>query len=253
MFKLKWTPLLAVIVLVGCDQTDSGSVATSQIAADFKVISTSSDPDAKVMVTAKLTRTREFNAPQLELDPGDELTVTAAGVTTTLHRSPLLFVTQYEAEVDNASTHTQFVIAFNRVEDTSAPSSIAQLPDPFDISPMAASYHLGDTILLTWTAAVSEDEVMFYSHRTSCEVDDDTVEGTSFIARLVTGDTVDDGTLSLNIDDFIYNVDRDTLVACEAHITLERRQEGSVDPNFGAGGDFIAIQERSLEFEIVLP
>lgn len=253
MLKLKWTPLLALIFVVGCDQTDSGSVATSEVAADFKVISVSSDPDDKVMVTARLTRTREFNAPQLELDPGDELTVTAAGVTTTLQRSPLLFVTQYEAEVDNASTHTQFVIAFNRAEDTSAPSSIAQLPDPFDLSPMAASYPLSDTLLLTWTPAVTEDEVMFYRHRTSCEVDDVTTEGTSFIARLVTGETVDDGTLTLNIDDFIYNVDRDTLVACEAQVIFERRQEGSVDPNFGAGGDFMAIQERSLEFEIVLP
>lgn len=237
--------LLAVALsLQGCSVTDSENVRTAGISAHIDVVSKSSNPNGDTTVTANLQSGSGFNGTDLKLTGGDRLYVTADGARYDLTLADDLVSIYYKARVPSASTHTEYVISFDREEDTSAPSSTVMLPEPFDIEALAKdTYDFDETVTLAWSPGGTGKMVVHYSF--DCR---DQSGGTPTLFG-IRPDIADDGDYQLDLSDILSDQD-EPLVACEGELRLKRTRNGNLDPNFGEGGSIEGVQERTVTFDV---
>lgn len=236
--------LALTLLLQGCSVTESENVRTAGISADIDVTSTTSDPDGQSRVKVTLRSGSGFTGTELELTGGDRLYVTVDGDRTLLSPSSGLFSTGYEAMVSSTSTHTEFLISFEREEDTSAPSSTVMLPEPFEVDePAQSHYRFDDEVRLTWSP--SGDGHIQLGYVFDCTLKNGEYRVLSGLHPLVD----DDGSHTLKLGNLIPDGE-DTMSYCGAEVVLKRTQDGQLDPNFGEGGSIQSAQERTATFAV---
>ena len=236
--------LAFILLLQGCSVTDSENVKIAGISADIQVTSNSSNTDGHARVTVNLQSGSGFNGTDLKLTGGDRLYVTVDGQRFTLSQSSDPISTYYEALVPSTSTHTEYLISFEREEDTSAPTSTVMLPEPFDIQALAQDeYGFDENINLQWSPAGSDKVILQYNF--DCR----TQSGArNAIVGLRPG-IQDDGDHTVDLSDLI-SKGEDPLTSCDGEIRIRRAQTGRLDPNFGEGGSIEGVQQRKVTFDV---
>ncbi|WP_189613603.1 hypothetical protein [Saccharospirillum salsuginis] len=232
------------LLLQGCSVTDSENVKTAGISAAIEVVSTSSDPNAQAHVSASLQSGSGINGTDLKLTGGDRLYVTADGQKIPLSESSSPIGTTYEAWVSSSSTHTEYIIGFEREEDTSAPSSTVMLPEPFDIQSMAKeTYGFDEDVDLNWSPSGDNKVSILYTFDCRTESGDNRMFGG------LRPSVDDDGHYAMDLSDVIPDGE-DPVTACDADVAIQRTQKGQLDPNFGEGGSIKGVQKRTVTFDV---
>lgn len=220
--------VIAVLGLIafGCtEDVDSNDIKTSGIYADMEVLATG---NGRSTVTVALKPGGSRSNTYLEMEGEDELVAAVDDEDRRLGKSG----NYYKATFDTEAGDTEFVVSFNRAdEDVSAPDSNVTLPDPFELEGIPDSVSRAEEIEVTWSPTSDDEE---------WELDGD--------CMFPNGSDVDEsGTLSLSANDYDLHDDEDE-ETCEATLCVERTRRGEVDPAFGEGGVFVAIQRRCVSF-----
>ncbi|MFC3851663.1 hypothetical protein ACFOSD_04865 [Salinispirillum marinum] len=234
--------LFLLATLQGClAQTESENIKTKGIAATMTVVTKGAwggSADVKVTLRAG----SGFGGTNIELSSGDTLSVRANGRSYRLSKHTDLFSVYYLAKVPEVYHNTEFVVSFNREEDTSAPSSTTALPEPFNItSEQNQTYNYKDKIPIHWEPSQPRS-TMQLSYTLTCR------QGSSSSLIVFTRGIPDSGSYNLNLHSHF--ADEDPFDSCRGEATLNRRLAGTLDPNFGAGGSIMGIQERTLKFKL---
>ena len=223
---------LGAIGLVACQGTedvDSTDVRTSGVYADMQVVATG---DGQSEVTASLWVGGEDSNTYLDLQGDDNLVASAGNDSRSMTRRG----EEYEAVFDADAGGTEFNVAFKRGrDDTTAPHSHVVLPDPFVLAGLdprdTASRSEGFT--LTW--------------QTSSAGNDMRLALTGGCLHGERNEISDSGSITFNADDLETDLGHED-DTCDAEICVERYRSGAVDPAFGEGGEFDAIQRRCISF-----
>jgi len=232
------------LLLQGCSVTDSENVRTAGISANIEVVSTSSDPEVQALVSVSLQSGSGINGTDLKLTGGDRLYVTADSQKIALSESSSPINTSYEAWVSSSSTHTEYIISFEREEGTSAPTSAVMLPEPFDMQSLAKdTYEFDDEVDLNWSPSGDGKVRILYTF--DCR----TLSGENRMLGGLRPSVDDDGHYALDLSDVISDGD-DPLIACDADVNIKRTQKGQLDPNFGEGGSINGVQKRTVSFDV---
>ena len=231
--------VLALVVaagVMGCaEDVDSTDVRTSGVYADFEALATG---NGSTEVSAELRVGGARSNTYMRLVGDDTLTASSAGVAKELGTRSFGDRWWYEVDFDGEEDAT-FAIRFDRGdEDEGAPNSEARLPPPFVLSGFASGGDISRAsgVTFTWEAAETKDFEVRWRVNGDCLLPDSgTISG--------------DGELFLGDRKFTLREDADD--TCDGEIHIERVREGSVDPAFGEGGEFEAIQRRTVTFRSV--
>ena len=236
--------LLFAFALSGCSNTASENVTTQGIHADIRVVANGS---GSTVVRAELeVGSGGVGATQLELSPGDTLTVTANGIERTMVKdTSIIGDIDYSTSFPFDDANTLFVVAMNRQNATDAPNSNVALPDGFVISMPTSStvYSTGQNIGIVW-APSGTPVVPSASVTISCTLTSGLVM-TGFQDIPLSRDT---GSASVPVDSAMPFGSIDTSRLCEGTIFLERIRNGSLDRNYGEGGRITGEQYQEGRF-----
>lgn len=234
--------LLLLANLQGClAQTDSENVKTKGIAATITAV-INGDWGSGAEVNVTLRAGSGFGGTAIELSSGDSLSVSADGKTYRLSRVWSPFSVYYRATIPEVYQNTEFVVSFNREEDTSAPTSVATLPDPFNItSKQNQTFNYKDKIPVRWESGQPRS-TMQLSYTLTCK------QGSSSTLIVFTREISDNGSYDLDLHSHF--ADEEPFDSCRGESVLHRRLAGTLDPNFGAGGSIMGVQERTLRFRL---
>jgi hypothetical protein len=235
---------LFVFTLGGCSDTASENVTTQGIRAEIRVVA---DGSGSTAVTAQLTvGSGGIGATQLDLSPGDSLTVTANGFEKTMIKdASFLGDIQYTASFAFDDPNTLFVVAMNRNAATDAPNSNVTLPDGFIIRmPTSATvYTIDQNIGIVWapsgTAIVPTVSV--------------TIDCTLMTGQTATGSqhislSADTGFASTSVVSAMPTGVIDRRRLCEGMVYLNRIRNGNLDRSYGEGGFITGEQYKQRPF-----
>jgi hypothetical protein len=225
---------LTSLWLSGCSVVNSTDVKTSSISAN---ITATAKGNGKTTIDASFYVGSGFNGTKIEIKSPDKLVAYAGGDSKSMKKkSDVLNNVSYQATFNNDSVNTTFRVAFNRRNDTSAPTSTVQLPDPFTASLSSSSVKYGDEVTVKWDPASNG--------KMSIEAESD-CGGTQYSYSET---TKDDGSTQFNANKLISS-DKD-FSSCTVKISLARSKKGSLDSNYGKGGSIYAKQVRNLSFKL---
>lgn len=225
--------LVLALALVGCtEDVESTDVKTSGIYPEFTVTATG---NGRSQVEARLKVGGNNSNTFLDLTGGDTLEVTADGTTKTLDGSN---GHRYIATFDVDDGGTEFIFAFLRDDDDSAPMSVVELPEPFDLEVTSDDVvRTEDDVTFTWDPPGDGDINVHVDG--SCLFFEDQ-------------DTPDDGDHSVPPEDLEGPGDDDG-DECTGTVELTRQQGGEIDSAFTEGGEIRARQVRSGTFRSLPP
>ena len=236
--------LLLAFAFSGCTNTSSENVTTQGIHADIRVVA---DGSGFTSVKAELeVGSGGVGGTQLDLAPGDTLTVTANGIEKTMVKDiSILGDIDYTTSFAFDDANTLFVVAMNRDNAIDAPNSNVTLPDGFVISMPTSStvYTTDQNIGIVW--APSGTQITPSASVTiSCRL-------TSGL--LMTGFqniplSRDSGSASVPVSAVMPLGAIDTSRLCEGTIYLERFRNGVLDRNYGEGGQITGTQYQEGQF-----
>jgi hypothetical protein len=226
---------VAGLWLLACTNTESENVKTKGIHADIDITATG---NGQTTVDASL-RVGSASNTYLNLTGGDELFALKGTEKKEMSERQLLGAVWYSATFDVDAAETEFVVAFERESDASAPNSHGTLPAAFSLSAPAESAEFGrvaDTVTITWSPTVTgnTDRMHVYANGTCIQAYDKDLDG-------------DPGTATIPPNTFKEPTDTDQQgKTCDVTIELRRTRPGQVDPAF-EGGDVIGRQVRSVK------
>lgn len=231
--------LLPLLALIACESVDSEAIRTDAMYADITV-------ETDGAGTATVGTTLRVGGPTsntfVELAGGDALRVKAGEQAADLTEQSFWEMHSYSADLPIDAEDTEYVIAFERSIDTSAPESMVSMPAPFDlIAPEAPEG--GDTfsrdadpITITWEPAEGGDDMIV-------EVESDCTVHETFALQ------GDPGTFTIEPGDLMtWDSMADT--TCSAEIHVLRSRAGQLDAAYGEGGTIRAIQRRIVEVRL---
>lgn len=216
------------------EDVDSVNVKTAGMYADFSVTARAGDQSE---VRAAILIGGSGSNTYAELSAGDVLTATSGDETKTLteESGSVGDVHIYHATFAGAEDGQVFTVSFERADDESAPDSATALPEPFAITAPLAGVDVSraDALTVSWTPATSEavdirlngDCTIIQTHTSSTDTGSHT-----FPAGSIDTSASNEG------------------ATCDVELTVKTRAAGSIDPAFGEGGKFDAIQERTITF-----
>lgn len=225
--------LIALSFAFGCSE-DVGSedIRTGGLYAKYEAVSYgngSTEVEAQIRVGGDSgTWVQLNNGEQIEVSIPDETIVLAHDEQGERHYYRGELSTDESVEINVALLRTD--------ADIDAPNSKATLPVPF--SAEFEDIDSGDTVKRGSSVKVAWDNTS--SGEMNWDIAGDCIWSDS-------GTTSDDGSLTISADS-IKVQDLDQGESCEVTVTLERANEGTVDSEFGEGGEFLAYQRRSVEF-----
>jgi hypothetical protein len=225
--------LLTLSALVACEAVDSVDVMTDGVYAD---ITAEAEGDGTTRTSAILRVGGATSNTFMELVETDTLTASTGDETQTMIDTSIGDFHAYVADFDVEAEDTEFVVAFEREVDESAPNTTMSLPALFDVTGPEEAVTFSrseEDITLTWEPSGSEDE-MYWSVTGDCFYD---AEGE------IDGDP---GTVVVEAG-ALESVDEDEPTTCEATLTLTRSRLGDLDPNYGEGGAVFGRQIRSVD------
>lgn len=223
---------LLTTALVGCTESvDSDAVRTKGIYAKYEALAVG---NGSTRITADL-RVGGPNGTYVNLTGGDKLVATVNDSDKRLSKNGSLYRTNFS--VDNAGTDIR--VAFVRTEDEDAPDSEVTLPAGFKLEVDEDIVERDEVVTVSWAPKGTSSTQIEWSVNGDC-------------IFLDTGKTADDGsfTLSSSQIDVKPSAEDET---CDITVTVDRVSTGSVDSAFGEGGEFKAIQRRTVTFTSVPP
>lgn len=242
---------IATLTLIsGCGgSAESEDIRTPGIHAEFKVTA-NGNGSTNVSADLEVGSGGILGATDLSLSGNDTLSATSDTVTKPLDKeTDFLGEITYETTFSGDAEGTQFVIAFEREGDTSAPNSYVSLPEPLVVnSPVTDDrFDFDEDITLTWEASFNSDELRVQT-QSECPI----AGGSSFSGSSFT--TVDDGSFTISALEALGSAhdDSPSQSICEVKIIIRRVNIGHLDPNFGEGGSIEGVQKRTIEISVVL-
>jgi hypothetical protein len=228
-------PFFALLLIAasgsGCASVDSSDVLTSGIYPNFTASTDGSGTRAEAILRVGGASSNTF----VSLSGDDSLTVTADGTTTTLTQTQLGDYSVYSADLEPDAEDASFTFALVRTSDAGAPSSIASLPAPFELTAPSADSVISraDDILVSWEPSGEQDTILV-EWATDC---------TWTYEVEVDGDT---GSYSIPAAD-VELIDGHEDESCAGTLTVTRRRGGTLDPAFEEGGTVYGRQTRSVD------
>ena len=238
--------LLLMFVASGCSNTSSENVTTQGIHADIRVIA---EGNGSTTVRAELeVGSGGIGRTQLDLSPGDSLTVTANGIQKTMVRDGSIFGDiEYVTSFPFDDANTVFVVALIRNAGTSAPNSTVTLPDGFNVlSPTSSTiYSTSQNIGIVWAPSGTS-----ITPSITVTVECRRLSGiTAFNLRFLSLSS-DSGTTSIPVASVMPTGILDTARLCDGTVSFERVRTGNLDRNYGEGGQITAEQHQDGHFFI---
>jgi hypothetical protein len=228
--------IASVVVCAACTSIQSADIKTAGMSAMMQVVA---DGTGRTAVTAQLNVDNN-STDFVDLSSGDTLVATAGGPSQTMARSDFAGAISYQTSFSGRdAAGTQYVIAFNRTSDVSAPLSTCVMPSPFAITAPTANgtpSRANSDIVVTYNNSGTQDP-MTWSAGGDC------VKGE--VGGSVPGDT---GSFTIAKGSLVPNDPTQMTVTCQAHITLTRERVGQLDSHFGSGGGINAQQVRTVTF-----
>ena len=243
---IKYVVCFAILIaMTGCSSTDSENVKSGGIYASITV-EADGGGDTKIWTTLQVGN--GLLATDLELSPTDHLLAYANGITKIMEYDGFpLFVT-YQTAFPFDDEDTEYRIELNRSKDISAPNSVVTMPPPFSItSPAGLSYTKDATVTVNWEPAYSLDR-MLINYSVNCIGSD----GEKHPAFYTVGAT-DNGQRDIVVSEILSNASpkfTDSSKGCSLEITVTRQRKGTIDPNYGEGGEISASQTRRINASI---
>ena len=220
---------LALFTATACTSVESSDIKTSGIYADLWAVS---DGEGTSYSEAILRVGGATSNTFVTLSEGDDLTATVAEVTENMTEQNIGEIYSYRADFSTADADVDYVIALERTEDESAPSSVMSLPLPFVMDPVGSEYSRDDDdIVLTWDNQQSEIMKIW-------------IEGTCIHNQYHDNET-DAGIYTISSDS-LEPIDPEANANCEIEITLWRSRPGDVDSAYGEGGVAWGYQRRKI-------
>ena len=172
----------------------------------------------------------------VQLNNGEKLEVSIPDETITLKHDEQGDRHYYRGELGTDKSVEINVALLRTDADIDAPDSKATLPVPFAAQfvniDQGDDVQRGNSIKIEWNNTSSG--------KMNWELDGSCIWSES-------GTTNDDGSLTIAADSIeVQNLDKGD--SCEVTVTLERANKGSVDSEFGSGGEFRAYQRRNVQF-----
>ena len=240
--------VVCIAVISGCSSTSSENVTTEGIAADINIVADGSGSTG-VRVFLEVG-SGGLGATSLRVGPSDSLTVLANGIQKTLIEDSSIFGQfSYTASYDFDDAGTLFVVSFLRDNGVSAPNSTVTLPDGFFVASPTGNdiYGTNESISIVWTpnntSIVPTIQVTLTCTQTN---------GIAIVAFQNVALTSDSGIAALPVAAVMPIGELDTSKLCEGRVDLSRLRRGSLDPNYGEGGNITAEQFERTQFFVDL-
>lgn len=223
--------LCVPLALAACTTVESDNILTSGIHAQ---IAARASGDGTTDVSATLFLGNPANLNFVDLTGDDQLIASHGSDSRVMSETIILNIVGHHAVFPSDLEGDEFVVDFSRSVDGGAPESIASLPAPFELDPIAATSRAA-ALEVSWTPAGSLDAMHWEAigeciEATSADIVDDT--GLASIAP---------GTLrkrqGTNIPD-----------SCSVTLTVVRSRPGDLDPGYGEGGTIAGEQIRKVMF-----
>ena len=228
----RWGAVVAITLVVGCAKVESEDVATSGVHADIRA---SADGSGSTQVRTTLRVGGATSNTFLDLAGDDKLEVTQGETTQSPAREELLEAVSYVSSFPVDAADTEFKVAFLRSIDDGAPDSRVVLPAPFAITaPAAESTHSRVVdVTLEWSPSAGGDAMTWIASGNCVQMRSGNIAG-------------DPGLLVLPAGTFVAH-ENQTTATCEVTVTVHRTRGGTLDPNYGEGGNVRGEQVRRLE------
>ena len=235
---------LIVFAVTGCSQTSSENVTTQGIHADIRVIAEGNG--STTVIAALEVGTDGIGQTQLDLGPGDSLTATANGIQKTMVKDTSIFGDiEYITNFSFDDANTLFVIALSRTNGASAPNSNVNLPDGFDVlSPTISTvYSTGQAISIVWAPSGTS-----IKPSVSIKIECTLTSGIPMIGLKFVPLSSDTGSASIPVSSVMPVGTIDTTQLCDGTVYFERVRFGSLDSNYGEGGQITGEQYQKGHF-----
>lgn len=220
--------IVALAALSGCTETlDSDLIKTKGIAATVEV---SADSETSTRVHVVLQAGGDESNTYIELQSGDTLYASADDERKSMDR---VDEGEYDADFGTGLGGTEFVVDFQRADDTSAPNSRGILPDAFTLDAIEDDLSRAtDDLVITWDGGDSSGMNIVLDGSCIYQFDEDVSDTGSY--------TIKAGEIE--------STGQDNPEDCELTATLTRSTSGSPDPAFDAESDVVLRQIRSTSF-----
>lgn len=232
--------MAASLALVACEKVDSGDVATDAVYAELRA---TADGSGNTELYAALKTGGANSNTFLDLITGDELLGYQDTTAQVMGEQSLGNARWYTTAYAIDAADTPFRIAFLRTQTpehncnaVSAPQSNVTLPSPFNITGPAANTtfsRAADDVVVTWDTSGQADPMSWVMAGDCIEIRAGDING-------------DPGTLTIAANQFVALQDHET-ETCSVTISIRRIRGGTVDPNYGEGGEFLGRQLREID------
>ena len=228
--------------LAGCSgqTTNSDEIQTETIWANITV-----DSDGERARVATELNVSGPNGNNLNLTSGDQLTVTAGGISATLEKDLDFLDIDYQGYIHATASDTLFTIALKRPNDVNAENSTVTLPKSFTIhSPIENQVYQGnEAIDIHWDGLEANNSIHM-ELISECK----TITGGNLL-QVETYSTDDDGQYQVVPNDLemFKNTNVDMSKRCTFEVYLQRKNFGNTDPLFKNSSRISATQYRKVK------
>lgn len=236
--------VLGALSIVSCTEIDSRDLRSSGFHADIDVYSAG---NSQTNVWVRLSSGSGIDADEIDLSAGDQLFASVGGLSKTLVQDSGVYLARFNTDEGGLD----YVVALERSRDIDMPNSIVTLPSRFDIlAPDAGElFNAGDTLNVAWSP-LSPAARATVSYTGSCvsAVSRNPIHFGRYF------EVSDNGAHSVPVNS-VLNVfgdqsefDRGSF--CSLQISVETKNIGTLDPNYGKGGSISATQTRTVTVQV---
>jgi hypothetical protein len=224
----------AALGFVSCRTESISDFGTNEVTANITALAAGTGS-----TTVSATFRKGASLTFLQLSSDDSVMVTAGTNSQKLSETSLLGVVTYSTSVPLDAEGTAFTVALQRKKDSGAPSSVATLPQAFDLTVPSGSFSRADAgPTLGWSNAGSDPMQLQISG--GCI---DLLEAT--LTSGATQYTVAAGALKKRSG--LADGGSEVPDSCVATAQVDREHAGALDPGY-AGGTSSGIQRRTVSF-----
>lgn len=228
--------VVVIGAVAGCTSVNSSDVKTSGMSANMQVVADGTDATQVAMQLHVDNNITDL----VNLTSGDTLVASTGSTSSPMSKNEFLGDIWYTASFPNATAEsTSFTVAFNRASDVSAPSSVASLPGPFNITSPAASQtfsRTGQDITVAYDSSGTQDAMSWQANGTCIKLQTGSIQG-------------DPGTFTIAKGTLLPADGSMTAASCQVTLAVIRSRAGTIDSHFGYGGSATGQQQRSFQFQ----
>jgi hypothetical protein len=224
--------LLAVALAPACTATDSDSILVSGMYASIRA---QADGTGSTDVAATLYLGPPSDLVFIEMHGGDRLIAHAGAETKVMAEQTILNVVSHHASFAGDADGARYEVEFQRSFNPGAPRSIVTLPAKFAVDAIATTSRAAP-LILAWSPSGGTDPMRWSASGTCIESAGGPIAGG------------DPGSVTLPSNTLRKQMGTQIADSCQVTVTVSRTREGSLDLNYGKGGDIVGVQVRSQTF-----